>query len=108
MGFLPGGILLFSLMVSVIITAYVIPPSTLGKDLITGRDVTAYWMIFGIGGVMFLNLLLVRHYWCKWVCPYPLWQHMFKTDDTLKVVFDHKRRGVYRMQPLREFLFYRY
>jgi polyferredoxin len=91
--FFLGGVLLFSLLVSVLITAYVIPPATLGRDLITGRDRTAYWLVFGIGGVMFLNLLLVRHYWCKWVCPYPLWQHMFKTDDTLKVAFDHKRRG---------------
>ena len=88
-----AGVTLFSLVVSVIITAYVIPPKTLYQDLVTGRNHTAYWLIFGIGGVMFLNLLLVRHYWCKWVCPYPLWQHMFKTDDTLKVAFDHKRRN---------------
>lgn len=91
--FFLGGILLFSLTVSVIISAYVIPPLTLWKDLVFLRDPVAYWLVFGIGGVMFLNLLLVRHYWCKWVCPYPLWQHMFKTDDTLKVAFDHKRRG---------------
>ncbi len=88
-----AGVTLFSLAVSVIITAYVIPPKTLFQDLVTGRNHTAYWLLFGIGGVMFLNLLLVRHYWCKWVCPYPLWQHMFKTDDTLKVAFDHKRRN---------------
>ncbi len=88
-----GGVALFSLLVSVIITAYVIPPKTLLHDLLTGASPTAYWLVLGIGGVMFLNLLLVRHYWCKWVCPYPLWQHMFKTDDTLKVAFDHARRG---------------
>ena len=88
-----GGVTLFSLTVSVIITAYVIPPRTLFHDLLTGANHTAYWLVLGIGGVMFLNLLLVRHYWCKWVCPYPLWQHMFKTDDTLKVAFDHSRRA---------------
>ena len=88
-----GGVTLFSLLVSVLITAYVIPPRVLLADLLTGRDPKAYWLVGGIGGVMFLNLLLVRHYWCKWVCPYPLWQHMFKTDDTLKVAFDHQRRS---------------
>ena len=88
-----GGVALFSLTVSVIIAAYFIPPRTLFHDLVTGASHTAYWLVLGIGGVMFLNLLLVRHYWCKWVCPYPLWQHMFKTDDTLKVAFDHSRRG---------------
>ncbi len=88
-----GGVVLFSLTVSILISAYVIPPKTLIQDLLSGRSQTVYWLVFGVGGVMFMNLLLVRHYWCKWVCPYPLWQHMFKTDDTLKVAFDHKRRN---------------
>ena len=52
-----GGITLFSLLVSIIITAYVIPPRILFSDLVSGRNHTVYWLVFGIGGVMFLNLL---------------------------------------------------
>ncbi len=84
---------LISLVVGVVFAGYFIPPALLWKDIVTGSNLyQTFWVIGGISAVMMLNLFLIRHYWCNWVCPYPLWQHFFKSEGTMKVAFDDARR----------------
>ena len=89
-----GVVSLISIVVGIVFAGYFIPPVLLWKDILTGSDLyQPLWVIGGISAVMMLNLFLIRHYWCNWVCPYPLWQHFFKSEGTMKVAFDDARRG---------------
>lgn len=84
---------LISLSSGIVFAGYFIPPAILWKDILTGSNLhQALWVIGGISSIMLLNLFLIRHYWCNWVCPYPLWQHFFKSEGTMKVAFDDVRR----------------
>ncbi|MHB8421588.1 MAG: 4Fe-4S dicluster domain-containing protein [Leptospirales bacterium] len=88
-----GVVTLISISAGIVFAGYFIPPVTLWNDILTGSNLhQPFWVIGGISAIMMLNLFLIRHYWCNWVCPYPLWQHFFKSEGTMKVAFDDARR----------------
>lgn len=41
--------------------------------------------------VIFLDIALIRHFWCRFSCIYRVWQHSFKTKQTLHVKYDASR-----------------
>lgn len=41
--------------------------------------------------IIFLDIALIRHFWCRFSCIYRVWQHSFKTKQTLHVVYDISR-----------------
>lgn len=85
---------LISAVTGIVFAGYFIPPVQIWSDISTGKHMhQLLWVMGGISAVMLLNLFLIRHYWCNWVCPYPLWQHFFKSEGTMKVAFDDTRRG---------------
>ncbi|MCL4461778.1 MAG: 4Fe-4S binding protein [Nitrospirae bacterium] len=85
---------LISFATGIVFAGYFIPPAQIWRDFLTGEHLhQLMWVIGGISAVMLLNLFLIRHYWCNWVCPYPLWQHFFKSEGTMKVAFEDARRG---------------
>jgi polyferredoxin len=45
-----------------------------------------------IAAVIFLDLILIRHFWCLYVCPYGLYQYLFHHPRTMRVGFDEKRQ----------------
>lgn len=41
--------------------------------------------------IIFLDIAIIRHFWCRFSCIYRVWQHSFKTKQTLHVVYDISR-----------------
>lgn len=41
--------------------------------------------------IIFLDIALIRHFWCRFSCIYRVWQHSFKTKQTLHVSYDASR-----------------
>lgn len=41
--------------------------------------------------VIFLDIAVIRHFWCRFSCIYRVWQHSFKTKQTLHIKYDVSR-----------------
>lgn len=41
--------------------------------------------------ILFLDIAFIRHFWCRFSCIYRVWQHTFKTKQTLHVSYDASR-----------------
>ena len=41
--------------------------------------------------IIFLDIAVIRHFWCRFSCIYRIWQHSFKTKQTLHVKYDASR-----------------
>ena len=41
--------------------------------------------------IIFIDIALIRHFWCRFSCIYRVWQHSFKTKQTLHVTYDASR-----------------
>lgn len=48
-----------------------------------------YWIYTIFVLIMFLNVTFIRHFWCRFMCIYRVWQHSFKTRETLRVAHDN-------------------
>lgn len=74
---------------------YFYPPEAIWS-FVTFRDDPAladslHWIYFVIVAVMFIDIAVIRHLMCKYMCIYRVWQHSFKTRDTLHVSYDASR-----------------
>jgi len=50
-----------------------------------------YW-IYTVGVILFfIDIAVMRHFWCRFACIYRMWQHSFKTKQTLHVRYDASR-----------------
>ncbi len=50
-----------------------------------------HWIYFVCVAVMLINIAVIRHLMCKYMCIYRVWQHSFKTRDTLHISYDASR-----------------
>lgn len=41
--------------------------------------------------VILLDVAVIRHFWCRFTCIYRVWQHTFRTKQTLHVKYDASR-----------------
>jgi len=41
--------------------------------------------------VVLVDVSFIRHFWCRFMCVYRVWQHGFKTQQTLKIAYDDSR-----------------
>lgn len=41
--------------------------------------------------VILVDISFIRHFWCRFMCIYKVWQHGFKTSETLHVAYDASR-----------------
>lgn len=41
--------------------------------------------------VFLVDASFIRHFWCRFMCVYKVWQHGFKTHQTLQVAYDESR-----------------
>jgi polyferredoxin len=41
--------------------------------------------------IILLDIAVMRHFWCRFACIYKVWQHSFKTEQTLHVLYDSSR-----------------
>lgn len=74
---------------------YFYPPSTVWS-FITWRDDPSlagslHWIYAVCAVIILLDVTLVRHFWCRFACVYRVWQHSFKTKQTLHVAYDASR-----------------
>ncbi len=50
-----------------------------------------HWIYSIVFLVIFVDVLMIRHYMCRFMCIYKVWQHTFKTKETLHIAYDTKR-----------------
>jgi len=50
-----------------------------------------HFIYFVFVAVIFLDIAFIRHFWCRFMCIYKVWQHGFKTRQTLHVAYDVSR-----------------
>ena len=50
-----------------------------------------YWIYSVWVMMILLDIAVLRHFWCRFACVYKVWQHSFKTKETLHVVYDTSR-----------------
>jgi polyferredoxin len=41
--------------------------------------------------IILLDIAVIRHFWCRFACIYRVWQHSFKTRQTLHITYDSSR-----------------
>jgi polyferredoxin len=50
-----------------------------------------YWIYTVWVMIILLDIAVLRHFWCRFACVYKVWQHSFKTKETLHVLYDVSR-----------------
>ncbi len=50
-----------------------------------------HWIYFVWVLIILLDIAVLRHFWCRFACVYKIWQHSFKTEQTLHVLYDASR-----------------
>lgn len=91
-----GALLLVTSMVTALIPLfYFYPPSvvwsfvTLQEDVRLASSLHYIYSIFVL--VIFVDIGFIRHFWCRFMCIYKVWQHGFKTRQTLHLEYDAQR-----------------
>ncbi|MDQ6978738.1 MAG: 4Fe-4S binding protein [Mariprofundaceae bacterium] len=84
-----------SLFYALIPLLYFYPPAAIWSFITFQEDFrladSLHWIYFVCAVIIFLDVTIIRHLLCKYMCVYRVWQHSFKTKDTLKVVYDRTR-----------------
>ena len=74
---------------------YFYPPDVVWSFMIFRQDDrlagSLYWIYFVWVLIILLDIAVLRHFWCRFACVYRVWQHSFKTKETLHVVYDRTR-----------------
>jgi len=52
-----------------------------------------YWIYTVFVLIVLLDITVLRHFWCKFICVYRVWQHSFKTRQTLHIAYDASRKA---------------
>src|SRR5450631_966295 len=50
-----------------------------------------YWIYTVFVLIVLLDVTVLRHFWCRFICVYRVWQHSFKTRQTLHIAYDAGR-----------------
>jgi polyferredoxin len=50
-----------------------------------------YWIYAVFALIILLDITVLRHFWCRFICVYRVWQHSFKTRQTLHIAYDKRR-----------------
>ncbi len=88
-----GAILLgFSMIVALVPMLYFYPLDMLwnfvtfqSEERMSGSEYYIY-SIFVL--IIFIDVAYLRHFFCRFMCVYKVWQHSFKTKETLHIVYD--------------------
>ncbi|OIR19350.1 putative electron transport protein YccM [mine drainage metagenome] len=74
---------------------YFYPPDVVWSFLIFREDKrlagSLYWIYTVWVMIILLDISVLRHFWCRFACVYKVWQHSFKTRETLHVAYDASR-----------------
>lgn len=74
---------------------YFFDPATMGAFIAWQTDArlppSIHWIYAVFVMVLFLDIAFIRHFWCRFMCVYRVWQHTFKTKNTLGITYDSSR-----------------
>jgi len=92
-----GAILLVMSMVMALIPLFYFYPPGVVWSFVTFQDdprlADSLHYIYTIFVLVFLvDVSFIRHFWCRFMCVYRVWQHGFKTHQTLRITYDESRR----------------
>jgi len=86
--------LLISMLIAIIPLLYFFPPNIIASFLLLEPLAEAenlLWIYVVCVLVVLVNVSVMRHLVCKYMCIYRVWQHSFKTKDTLHIAYDVAR-----------------
>ncbi len=55
-----------------------------------------HWIYTVFVLIIFLDIVFIRHFMCRFMCIYKVWQHIFKTKETLHIAYDESRSDACR------------
>lgn len=88
-------ILLISLVLAIIPFLYIYPPASVWAMMTFQQDAHlpkfTHYLYLVVTFAIFLDIALIRHILCRFFCLYRMWQHIFKTRQTLHVEYDSSR-----------------
>jgi polyferredoxin len=88
-------LLLAAMFYALIPLLYFYPPQAIWSLITFQEDArlasSLHWIYFVCVAVMLLDIAVIRHLMCKYMCIYRVWQHSFKTSDTLRIQYDANR-----------------
>lgn len=92
---LSAKLLLASLGVALLPMLYFYDPDVV-LSFVTFRDdprvISSLYLIYAVFVLLVLgNLAVMRYYICRYTCVYRIWQFLFKTRQTLHVIYDQSR-----------------
>jgi len=88
-------ILFTAMFFAMIPMLYFFPPGVIWSFITFQEDPrlagSLYWIYTVFVFIAFANVAVVRHYVCRYMCIYRMWQYLFKTRDTLHIEYDAAR-----------------
>ena len=89
---LGGAFLAVSLVVALVPLFYFYPPEAIWSFVTFREDPrlagSLHWIYAVFVLIVLLDVAFIRHFWCRFMCIYRVWQHSFKTQETLRVSWD--------------------
>lgn len=93
---LGGSFVAVSMFFALIPLLYFYPPDVVWSFMTLRDDArlagSLYWIYFVWVLMILLDVAVLRHFWCRFACVYKVWQHSFKTKETLHVLYDTSRQ----------------
>ncbi len=84
-----------SMLIAVVPLLYFLPPGAIWSFVTLQPDprytASLYWIYSVFTFIAFVNIAVMRHYVCRYMCIYRIWQYLFKTRDTLHIAYDASR-----------------
>ncbi len=84
-----------SMGIALIPLFYFYPPEVVWSFITLRHDTrlapSLYWIYTIFVLIVFVDVAVVRHFFCRFMCIYRVWQHSFKTRDTLHIAYDPTR-----------------
>ena len=88
-------LLLMSMLAALIPLLYFYPPGAIWSFVTFQEDNrlggSLHWIYTVFTFIVLVNLAVVRHFVCRYMCVYRMWQFLFRTRDTLHVAYDKSR-----------------
>lgn len=86
---------LLAMVLAMLPMLYFLPPGAIWSFVTLQPDerftTSLYWIYTVFVFLTLTNIALVRHYVCRYMCIYRMWQFLFKTRDTLHIEYDAAR-----------------
>lgn len=91
-----GGLFLaVSMAAALIPLLYFYPPGALWSFITFQEDLrlagSLHWIYAVCVIIIFVDIAVVRYFFCQFMCIYRVWQHSFKTQQTLHIAYDDAR-----------------